>query len=322
MTRVRNANVLTLPGASQRFGGGISDVEIAHPLITEWELWHVAARKSSRTTSERIRVINLFAHEADCNPVTVQPATIMRWLQSHEDDWSDSTAATYHSYLRAWFKWLIIEEHRVDDPMIKLGTPKYPERVPRPVPDDGLVKLLTARMHHRTRVMILLAALAGLRVSEIARVKGEDLDLEKGVIYIMKGKGKKRAALPLHFLLVEAAHTMPARGVWFPGIRSRAHTHVLGKSVSDIIGQAMRRAGTPGTPHCLRHWYGTTLLEDGADLRTVQELLRHSSLATTAIYTKVPDHRRHEAINKLDPFRAARRPVEPPDADPAIGEVA
>lgn len=297
-------------------------MEIAHPLITEWELWHVAARKSSRTTSERIRVINLFAHEADCNPATAAPATIMRWLQSHEDDWSDSTAATYHSYLRAWFKWLIVEEHRVDDPMIKLGTPKYPERVPRPVPDDGLVKLLTTRMHHRTRVMILLAALAGLRVSEIARVKGEDLDLEKCVIYIMKGKGKKKAALPLHFLLVEAAHTMPTRGVWFPGMRERAHTHVRGKSVSDIIGQAMRRAGTPGTPHSLRHWYGTTLLEDGADLRTVQELLRHASLATTAIYTKVPDHRRHEAINKLDPFRAARRPVEPPDEDPLIGEVA
>jgi integrase/recombinase XerD len=322
MTRTRNTTVLTFPVTSQRSTGGISGVEIAHPLITEWELWHVAARKSGRTTSERIRVINLFAHEADCNPVTVEPVAIMRWLRSHEDDWSDSTAATYHSYLRAWFKWLIIEEHRVDDPMIKLGTPKYPERVPRPVPDDGLVKLLVSRMHHRTRVMILLAALAGLRVSEVARVKGEDIDLEKCVIYVMRGKGKKRAALPLHHLLVEAAHTMPRRGVWFPGMRGRAHTHVLGKSVSDIVGQAMRRAGAQGTAHCLRHWYGTTLLEDGADLRTVQELLRHASLATTAIYTKVPDQRRHEAINKLDPFRAARRSVDPPTDINLVDDVA
>ncbi|MBM4695632.1 tyrosine-type recombinase/integrase [Rhodococcus hoagii] len=60
------------------------------------------------------------------------------------------------------------------------------------------------------------------------------------------------------------------------------------KSVSQIIGKAMRRAGLERTAHRLRHWYGTTLLDDGADLRVVQELLRHASLSTTQIYTKVP----------------------------------
>lgn len=297
-------------------------MNIANPLIADWELWHEAGRKSSRTTSERIRVINMFAHEANCNPVTAQPITIMRWQQSHDEDWSDSTAATYHSYLRAWFKWLVIEEHRQDNPMLKLATVKYPERVPRPVADSDLVTLLKTRMHHRTRVMILVAALAGLRVSEVARVRGEDLDLEKNVIW-MTGKGKKRAALPLHPLLQQVALTMPKKGWWFPGMRNRAHTHLRGKSVSDIIGQAMRRAGIAGTAHCLRHWYGTTLLDEGADLRTVQELLRHSSLATTAIYTKVPDDRRHGAINKLDPFRAGRRRVELVESDvDVMGEVA
>lgn len=278
---------------------------VAHPLIAEWELWHVAARKSSRTTSERIRVLLQFANEIDESPVTAQAVVIMRWLQSHEDDWSDSTAATYHSYLRAWFKWLNVEGHRVDNPMIKLGTPKYPDRVPRPVEDGSLIRLLKTRMHHRTRVMILLGALAGMRVSEIARVRGEDIDLDKAVIY-MTGKGKKRDALPLHPLLIDAARTMPETGWWFPGQRTRAGKHVGGKSVSGIIGQAMRRARIAGTAHCLRHWYGSTLLEDGADVRTVQTLLRHRSLATTAIYTKVPDGRRHAAVAKLDPFRAAK----------------
>jgi integrase/recombinase XerD len=67
----------------------------------------------------------------------------------------------------------------------------------------------------------------------------------------------------------------------------------------------MRRAGVAGTPHSLRHWYASTLLDDGADLRTVQELLRHTSIQTTQVYTKVRDERRVSAVDRLDPFRAA-----------------
>ncbi len=236
----------------------------------------------------------------------------MRWQRDHTDDWSDATAATYHSYLRAWFKWLILNDYRIDDPMLKLGAPRYPDRVPRPIPDDALLKLLCTPMHHRTRIMILVAALAGLRVSEVARVKGSDIDLSRNIIYTY-GKGKKRNALPLHHLLAEAALTMPARDYWFPANSTRPGQHVRGKSVSDIIGQAMRRADVPGTPHTLRHWYGTTLLDEGADMRTVQELLRHKSMSTTALYTKVPDRKRHSAINRLNPFRAAEMHCEPDD---------
>jgi integrase/recombinase XerD len=67
----------------------------------------------------------------------------------------------------------------------------------------------------------------------------------------------------------------------------------------------MRRARVQGTPHSLRHWYASTLLDDGADLRTVQELLRHTSIQTTQVYTRVRDERRVSAVDRLDPFRAA-----------------
>jgi integrase/recombinase XerD len=166
-------------------------------------------------------------------------------------------------------------DHRVDNPMIKLPAPKDPDRVPRPFSDDDdLMRLLTTPMRHRTRVMILLATLAGLRVGEISRVRGEDIDIT-GPRMFVTGKGGSKSWLPLHPLLVDAAQTMPFQGWWFPANSRRPGDHIHPKSVSDIIGQAMRRAGASGTPHNLRHWTGTTLLDDGADLRTVQELLRH-----------------------------------------------
>lgn len=266
-------------------------------------LWQLAARLSEPTVTERVRVIAQFRVESPNGAMAAQPLDVVRWQAKHTE-WSASTAATYHSYLRAWFTWLNLMDYRADNPMAKVASPRYPERVPRPVTDDDLIRMLTTSMHHRTRVMILLAALAGLRVSEIARVRGEDVDIKAPRLFVV-GKGGKQAWLPLHTLLVEAALTMPARGWWFPANSRRPGDHVHGKSVSDIVGGVMRRVGARGTPHSLRHWCGTTLLEDGADLRTVQELLRHKSLATTQIYTKVPDERRHAAVARLDPFRGA-----------------
>lgn len=271
------------------------------PLLQEWMLWQLAARRSEATVTERIRVVAQFKVENPTGAFAATPIDIIRWMGKHTE-WSTSTAATYHSYLRAWFKWLNIMEYREDNPMIKVAAPKYPERTPRPVSDHDLMRLLLTRMHHRTRVMILLAALAGLRVAEISRVRGEDIDVSTPRMFV-EGKGGSRKWLPLHPLLAEIALEMPQRGWWFPANATRPGDHIHPKSVSDIIGNAMRRAGARGTPHSLRHWIGTTLLDDGADLRTVQEILRHKSVATTQGYTKVSDQRRHEAINRLDPFR-------------------
>ena len=87
-----------------------------------------------------------------------------------------------------------------------------------------------------------------------------------------------------------------------PANSRRAGEHLHAKSVSDIIGQAMRRAGIIGTPHALRHWYGSNLVAAGADLRTAQTLLRHANLQTTAIYIQVVDGKWVEAIDRLNPY--------------------
>ena len=271
------------------------------PLVQQWITWQTAGRLSAVTVTERARVVAQFLTDADTTEVDATHHHVVKWLAEHPE-WSASTSATYHSYLRAFFAWMAMLDHRTDNPMLKIPPPRYPDRVPRPVTDSDFTALLATPMHHRTRVMILLAALAGLRVSEVAQVRGEDVDPAGGRLFV-RGKGGSVNWLPLHPLLVEAAATMPLRGYWFPANSRRSGSHIHPKSVSSIIGAAMRRAGCRGTAHSLRHWHGTTLLADGADLRTVQELLRHKSVATTQIYTKVPDGRRRDAVHKLDPFR-------------------
>ncbi|MCV7199972.1 tyrosine-type recombinase/integrase [Mycobacterium angelicum] len=114
------------------------------------------------------------------------------------------------------------------------------------------------------------------------------------------GKGNVTAVLPLHPLLVEAAKRMPQRGWWFPGNARRRAQPILPRGVSDIIRDAMERAGIPGgTAHRLRHWYGTTLVSSGADLRTTQTLMRHAQLNTTAIYVQASNPKHAEAIDRL-----------------------
>ncbi|MFA5707953.1 tyrosine-type recombinase/integrase [Mycolicibacterium sp.] len=272
--------------------------------VADWQVWQVAQRLSRRTIEERVRVINLLYAETGQQPITIDAVGIVEWIAGHHDDWSDSTACTYTSYLAAWFKWLQLTDRRVDNPMVKVGTPRAPDREPRPVSDADVAKLLRTRMWTSTRRMILLALLAGLRVHEIAKIRGEDIDPDSRVLWV-KGKGRKLKSVPLHPILVEVASEMPASGWWFP-MRGHESEHIHSKSVSDIIGRTMRRAGVRGTPHALRHWYASTMVDNGIDIRVVQELLRHKSLATTQIYTKVPDSRRHEAIATLDPWRAVQ----------------
>lgn len=279
--------------------------------LDDWEVHQTAARLSRVTIDERIRVLRAFHTETEIQPAHAQSIDIVRWIAGH-DEWSQSTTATYHSYLAAWFKWLHAQELRADNPMVKVGTPRYPDRVPRPVTDVDLVKLLSSSMRHRTRAMIMLAALQGLRVHEIAKVDGEDFDLGAVPSMRVTGKGGTVAVIPLHPLIAELAETMPKRGLWFPAnSRLPAGTPVRSKSVSDVIGKAMRRAGIRGTAHSLRHWFGTTLLDDGADLRTVQELLRHKTVATTQIYTRVSDERRTASVTRLDPWRGTTTPRDP-----------
>lgn len=244
------------------------------------------------------------ARDIGADPVTFDHHQLALWLSNQS--WSAATRATYHGHLNAWHKWLQLTSKRIDDPMIHLGKPLRPRGEPHPVADEHMAMLLATPMHKRTRVMLALAALAalaglaglaGLRVHEIAKIRGEEVDLV-GMTLKVKGKGGVTATLPLHPDLAELAAGMPRRGWWFPS-RTDSRRPMRGKSVTNTLRLLMIRAEIPGSGHALRHWFGTALVDGGTDLRTTQVLMRHSSLAVTQLYVKVRDHRKVEAIGRL-----------------------
>lgn len=274
--------------------------------LDDYELWQTARRLSPLTIAERSRVLAQFYTDTHVQPAHAESIDIMRWIADHSH-WSQATSCTYYAYLNGWFKWLQGQDLRADNPMAKIGAPKSPERLPRPVSDADVRALLTSSTHTRTHAMIMLAALQGLRVHEIAKLRADDIDLDAGTLTV-RGKAGSHHSLPLHPRVAEWAWRMPRKGFWFPS-QYRAGEHIRSKSVSQSISNAMDRCGIRATPHALRHWFASRALADGADIYTVRDLLRHKNVSTTAIYAKLPDEIRRDAIDRLDPWRSGRLTV-------------
>jgi site-specific recombinase XerD len=263
-------------------------------VMSEWREWMDAQDLSERTMAERISCIEQYFRFSGEKPMKMSPRKIIQFIgreTANGEKLARSTKATYHAHIRAYCAWLQRSGQRKDDPSAMTPRPKRKKSLPRPIRDNQLVSLLRAANRRRTRVFILLGALAGMRVHEIAKIHGRDIDLVNMTLTIT-GKGEKTAVIPLHPVLAEEALRWPRKGYWFPNYVNNRHgkagtSHIRGHAVTQAIGDAMRRAGFDGKPHQLRHWFGSSLLNGGVDLRIVQELMRHSSPATTAIYTEV-----------------------------------
>lgn len=267
-------------------------------MLNTWRTWQYAQSLSQRTVDERTNTVRRMAEWTGCQPETASPHQIVTWL-AEGGEWKARTRWTYHTNLCAWFLWLQKQGHRTDNPMINISKPKRPRCNPHPISNHDMQRLLVVKCRRRTKAMILLAAFQGLRAHEIAKIKGEHLDLVERKMTVT-GKGNVTATLPLHHRVIEIAYQMPRRGYWFPG---KERGHQRRESVCGTIKEAMIRAGVVGSGHWLRHWFGTALLESGVDVRTVQTLMRHQDLSSTAIYTQVSAQRQADGIQLLDPFR-------------------
>jgi integrase/recombinase XerD len=293
--------------------------------LDRWAAWMRAAGRSPQTIKTRLSGIETLCRHAGVTNVTAITAEhVTAWLGDCEAPW---TRCTYWMTVKCWVRWALAEGIICADPTARLAKPRTPKCVPRPVSDAVIRALLNGDIsgdktggrtpitpghrvatNSRTRAYVALAAFAGLRVHEIAKVRGEDISPanpgrsqeggeqyadHNGWLYV-DGKGGTRAAIPLHPQLATIAATMPPVDWWFPHNGS----HVSGEWVSTCIRRALRAVGSTATAHQLRHSFGTAVLRSSHDLRVTQELLRHSSPASTAIYTQVAD------LDKVDAIRA------------------
>jgi len=232
-----------------------------------------------------------------------------------------SSVARALAAVRSFHRFLVREGDTVADPAAGIERPKVPRNLPRPLSVDQVQRLLQSPAEAgpaALRDQAILETLygAGLRISELVGLDVDDVDLDEGSVRAF-GKGSKERLVPL------GSYGCVAVRAYLEGGRpdlarprsgaalflNQRGGRLTRQGVSKILAQAVRRAGirTRVTPHTLRHSFATHLLEGGADVRVVQELLGHASLSTTQIYTLVTGERMREEYFTAHP-RARRSP--------------
>ena len=265
-----------------------------------WRGWQVSQGLSERTYAERDATIRHMLALTGATPRTLAPFHIIMYCGRPE--LSEASRASYHATIRAFCLWMVRQHVRPDDPTIETPRPKRARTKPRPLSCEAVRSIYAAANRARTRAYILLAVLQGMRIHEIAKIRGEDIDLDRGTLFI-HGKGGVIEFVPLHDDIRDLARKMPRAGYWFPAYATEG---CIGrKAVYSAIKGVMRRSGfAHATPHMLRHSYGTELLRRGADLRVVQELMRHADVSTTQLYTDIQWNAKVAAVASLT-FRLA-----------------
>jgi integrase/recombinase XerD len=224
------------------------------------------------------------------------------------------------SSVRSFHRFLMREGGADRDPSAGVVRPKLPRALPRPLTVEDVERLLAAPPARtpaglRDRAVLETLYGAGLRISELVGLDVDDVDLEEGSVRVL-GKGGKERDVPLGRFAREAiaAYVSRARPSFAtPGSRAALFLNQRGgrmtrQGCSKILASHVGRAGIRKhvTPHTLRHSFATHLLEGGADVRVVQELLGHASVATTQIYTLVTREHLREVYFAAHP--RARRP--------------
>lgn len=233
----------------------------------------------------------------------------------HEAGRANATISRNLASIRSFFHFLVREDFILQDPTIHVDTPKIEKRLPRVLTPEEIERLLRAPDQStpsgmRDYAMLELLYATGIRVSELVSLKSTDVHLSSGFLRCM-GKGGKERIIPIGEYAVQA----------LDNYLQQARPHLVRKTKDEALflnhhGTQMSRQGfwkilkkyaqeagilKDITPHTLRHSFATHLLERGADLRAVQEMLGHADISTTQIYTHVTKGRLKEIYAAAHP---------------------
>lgn len=234
-------------------------------------------------------------------PGALQDTDLRVFLTAAADDLVASSRARLMSTIRSFFRFLLSEGMAMTDPTATIAIPRKGRKLPVILSVDQVFRLIEIvdgpkPRDLRDRAILELLYGCGCRVSELCNIDVTDLDL-KDEMLLLRGKGSKQRLVPVGQPAAEAVARYLAGGRPFllkeklsPALLLNVRgTRLSRVSVWTILKNAARAAHLPGemSPHTLRHSYATHLLEGGADLRIVQELLGHADISTTEIYTHI-----------------------------------
>jgi integrase/recombinase XerC len=237
----------------------------------------------------------------------------LAWL--HGQGYAKTTIARRLAALRSWLRFLCRQGVIARNPTDGLRGPRQDKRLPHFLSADQMTKLLDAPtdtpLGVRDKALFETMYSAGLRVSELVGIDVDDMDLDGGTL-VVRGKGKRERVALLGKPAVKAMREwLTVRDDLMAALPSKPTAVFLNRfgkrlttrSVARFLEKYLKRAGLDprSSPHTLRHSFATHLLDAGADVRSVQELLGHRSLGTTQIYTHVTTTRLHDSYQAAHP---------------------
>jgi len=229
-----------------------------------------------------------------------------------EKNLGNRTVGRHLSALRSFFRFLCREGYLKTNPILMLSSPKLDKHLPSFMTEEEVAKLIESALpkdNHdelglRNRAILETFYSSGLRISELVGLSLDDLDFISGIVKA-KGKGKKERVVPIGDVALTAIRKYldqrkkQSNAVFLNKNGKRIST----RGVRDVVEKYLKSAGIQRgvSPHTFRHSFATHLLDRGADLRTVQELLGHANLSTTQIYTHLTTEKLKNVYNKAHP---------------------
>jgi len=289
---------------------------LIHEFINYLSVERGLAMNTLESYGRDLRQYSQFLGEDDADLDAVSRTTIINYLLFlQKQGKATATIARRLAALKAFYQFLVREKRIKSDPTVNLESPKLEKRLPRVLTVNEVERLLAQPdpaqpSGLRDRAMLELLYATGIRVSELVSLNTVDVNLETGYIRCT-GKGSKERIVPLGTLAIQSVreYTEQGRSKLVKDQEETAlfvnhHGHRLTRQgFWKIVKKYADDAGIEKeiTPHTLRHSFATHLLENGADLRSVQEMLGHADISTTQIYTHITKGRLKEVYARTHP---------------------